>query len=437
MSRLRSFACLVPSSLALAIGGAHFWRAGQPAFSVACVLFAALVWRRDAWLRRVLLVLLPLLAARWIWTAAQFVQLRLFMDQPWIRLACILLGVALFTCIAALLLLAGTAETWYGRNRETATARAAAFFGAIALLAPLPFVAPQTLLLERFLPGWGPLQLVAAGFWAAWVAGRLADRKAAPRTRLLVWRLFSLVFFGQLVLGLVGYGAFLMTGSLHMPVPGMILAAPLYRGGGVFMLILFGVSVLLAGAAWCSHLCYFGVWDATAARSHRPEPLPGWLPRLRLVFLALVVVLPVAFRLSGAPTEAAVASGLLLGVLLLPCAALFSRRYGSACYCLGVCPLGLAALWIGRLSPWRIRRTDACTGCLACTRVCRYGAMTEERLAAGRPGPTCTLCRDCLSACRHGGLEMTVYGRPSALAEQVFVVIVSVLHTGFLAVARV
>ena len=88
-------------------------------------------------------------------------------------------------------------------------------------------------------------------------------------------------------------------------------------------------------------------------------------------------------------------------------------------------------------SPWRIRRTDACTGCLACTRVCRYGAMTEERLAAGRPGPTCTLCRDCLSACRHGGLEMTVYGRPSALAEQVFVVIVSVLHTGFLAVARV
>lgn len=63
--------------------------------------------------------------------------------------------------------------------------------------------------------------------------------------------------------------------------------------------------------------------------------------------------------------------------------------------------------------------------------------MTEERLAAGRPGPTCTLCRDCLSACRHGGLAMTLYGRPSASAERVFVVIVSVLHTAFLAVARV
>ena len=38
--------------------------------------------------------LLPLLAARWIWTAGQFVQLRQFMEQPWHRLAAILLGVA-------------------------------------------------------------------------------------------------------------------------------------------------------------------------------------------------------------------------------------------------------------------------------------------------------------------------------------------------------
>ena len=30
---------------------------------------------------------------------------------------------------------------------------------------------------------------------------------------------------------------------------------------------LFGFSTLLAGAAWCSHLCYFGVWDASAAKS--------------------------------------------------------------------------------------------------------------------------------------------------------------------------
>ena len=120
---------------------------------------------------------------------------------------------------------------------------------------PLLFVAPQVFLTERFLPGWAPLHILLAGFWASWVASRLGDRDAAPRTRLFIWRLFSVVFFVQLALGLAGYGLFLMTGNLHLPVPGMILAAPLYRGGGLFMPILFGVSVLLAGAAWCSHLC--------------------------------------------------------------------------------------------------------------------------------------------------------------------------------------
>ena len=136
--------------------------------------------------------------------------------------------------------------------------RTAALFGTIAILTPLLFVAPQVFLTERFLPGWAPLHILLAGFWASWVASRLGDRDAAPRTRLFIWRLFSVAFFVQLALGLAGYGLFLMTGNLHLPVPGMILAAPLYRGGGLFMPILFGVSVLLAGAAWCSHLCYFG-----------------------------------------------------------------------------------------------------------------------------------------------------------------------------------
>ena len=60
---MRSILCLTPSSLAFVLGGAHFWRAGQYRFSVGCMLFALLVWRREAWIRQVTLVLLPLLAA--------------------------------------------------------------------------------------------------------------------------------------------------------------------------------------------------------------------------------------------------------------------------------------------------------------------------------------------------------------------------------------
>lgn len=89
----------VPAALALLLAGAHFWRAGYPALSVFCGLLALLSWTRGAWVRQVLLLVLPLLAARWIWSAGQFVQLRQFMDQPWHRLAAILLGVALFTAL--------------------------------------------------------------------------------------------------------------------------------------------------------------------------------------------------------------------------------------------------------------------------------------------------------------------------------------------------
>lgn len=164
MSIMRSILCLTPSSLAFVLGGAHFWRAGQYPFSVGCMLFALLVWRREAWIRQVTLVLLPLLAARWVWAAAQFVQIRMFMEQPWMRLACILLGVSLFTATAALLLEGKTGDAWYARGRKRALMRTAAFFGTIAILTPLLFVAPQVFLTERFLPGWAPLHILLAGF---------------------------------------------------------------------------------------------------------------------------------------------------------------------------------------------------------------------------------------------------------------------------------
>ena len=330
--------------------------AGRPARpTLGCVLLALLAWTRGVWVRRVLLLVLPLLAARWIWTTSQFVQVRQFMDQPWHRLAAILLGVALFTALAALPLLSERARARYARRESSAGAQLAALGLTTGILAAAWALAPGLFVLERFAPGWGLAQVFLPGLWAAWVAGRLSDRHTAVAARLWTWRLFSLVFFGQLLLGLTLDGRFLLSGNLHLPVPGVILAAPLYRGGGYFMLILFGVAVLLAGAAWCSQLCYFGVWDAGTAARGRVRPVPAWLPRLRLVVLALTLLAPVLLRLAGAPVGVALACGLLLGLLLPCCAGLFSRKLGFGTYCLGVCPLGLVASGLGRLSPWRVQ----------------------------------------------------------------------------------
>ncbi len=429
----------LPSFLALALAAAHFWRAGWASLAAACVLAALLSWTRLAWVRQFLLLGLPLLAARWIWTTGQFVQIRQMLEQPWQRLAVILLSVALFTVLAALLLLGRKARRRYSRREDSATAQLGAMGTCLALLLPVWFMNPQLLLLERFIPQGGLVQITLAAFWATLAAGWLGDRSMAVQARMRLWRLFSLVFFGQLVLGLAVESRFLLSGSLHLPVPGLIAAGPVYRGGGWFMLGLFGLSTLLVGAAWCSQLCYFGVWDATAADRAKNRPAPYWLPRLRLGMLALSLLTALTLRLAGAPATAALACGLLLGLLLVPCALLFSRARGYAAYCRGLCPLGLLAQWFGRIAPWRVRRVGDCCGCRACVRACGQDAMTEDALEDGIPGSACHLCRDCIHACPKGALSLTWLGKTGshAWAGTVFIALLAGLHAAFLFMARI
>ncbi len=447
----------LPSFLALLPAGAHFWRSGQPGLAAACGLLALLAWGRAAWVRLLLLLVLPLLSARWVWTAGQFVQMRMFMGEPWHRLAFILLTVALLTALATLPLLKETAQQRYHKGSATSRSQLAALFLCLALLLPVWIKNPQFLVVERFFPQWGSLQLALAALWAACTAGWLNSKKV-PQVRMRLWRLFSLVFFAQLVLGLALESRFLLSGHLHLPVPGLIAAAPIYRGGGWFMLGLFGFSTLIAGAAWCSHLCYFGVWDASAAKSCAsgprglstidtgpdgvPKPLarraPAWLPYLRLAMLGLTLAVPLVLRLTGAPIEAALACGLLLGLLALPASLLVSRKTGYAAYCRGLCPLGLLAKWLGRIAPWRVRRTGHCRRCMACVRVCRQDAMGDPMTTPG-PNADCNLCRDCVAVCPQKALSITCYGMhgTQTWAGPALIAILAALHAAFLAMARI
>ena len=454
----------LPSCIMLLPAGAHFWRSGQPGLAAACLVLSALAWSRAAWIRLLLLLVLPLLAARWIWSAGQFVQMRMLMGEPWHRLAVILLTVALLTALATWPLLREAAQQRYHKGEATARTQLAALFLCLGLLLPVWLMKPQLIALERFFPQWGSLQLALAGVWAALAAGWLNSKKS-PQNRMRLWRIFSLVFFAQLILGLLLESRFLLSGQLHLPVPGLIAAAPVYRGGGWFMLGLFTFSTLLAGAAWCSHLCYFGVWDASAAKScaggprgltrlnkgadisdtanpctqqSTPRRAPAWLPHLRMAMLALTLGIPLLLRFGGAPTEAALACGLLLGLLSLPASLLVSRKAGYAAYCRGLCPLGQLAKWLGRLAPWRVRRTGSCRRCMACVRVCRQDAMGDPATTIA-PNADCNLCRDCVAVCPQKALSVTFYGLPGSQvwAGPTFVALLAALHAAFLAMARI
>jgi len=426
------------TSLSILLLGAHALRFGEMGMALALLVCAALVWTKRTWVR---LACIPLLAGGvviWAQTLTTLLRFRMAADLPWIRLAVILsvvMGAAVY-CMAALA--TGPGQRFFVRNTTHDPARATVFVLTGALLLVLREQTPIALLLaDRFFPGLGPLEILGLALYAVWVAGRLLDPKTQAPTRRFVWLLFSLIFFSQLFLGLAGIEQFLMTGKLHIPVPALILAGPLFRGEGFFMPILFGSTLLLVGPAWCSHLCYIGAWDNVMTLKNRPHPLPGWTRTLRWTILVLVVLTALGLRILGVPMAYAVILAVSFGLVGVGVMVCISRKMGTMVHCTTFCPIGLVGNYLGKLAPWRIRITDSCTRCKACLPTCRYNALDLQALKQGKPHITCTLCGDCISACTHGALTFSAPLLTPTRARTLFIILVTLLHTVFLGIARI
>lgn len=432
-------------ALAALLLGAHFLRAGRWAFVLLSLVAPALVLVPRPWARPWLRILLTAGALRWLHTTWVLVQARTAVGAPWLRMAAILGGVALFT-VAAAALLPRWRQPEPEPDREHGARPAGQAWGSLlcvvittGVLAGLQLGVQRPLLLaERLLPGLGWLQAAALGLYAGFVHDALRTPAGAARARPWLWRAFSVLFFVQLLLGVAGVQQLLMSGRLHLPVPALILAGPLYRGGGLFMPLLFGITVLLVGPAWCSWLCYVGCWDDVAARGGpgRPKPAPRWWTPLRWALLVLVILVPLGLRWGGARATTAVALGAAFGVAGVAVMVGVSRRRGLMAHCTVWCPMGLVANLLGRLSPFRLHISEGCDACGACSRTCRYSALQPEHLARRRVGLTCTLCGDCLPSCRAGHLGYGLPGLSGRHARAVFFVMISVLHALFMGVAR-
>ena len=81
---------------------------------------------------------------------------------------------------------------------------------------------------ERLFPYGGWIQVILAMLYGGWLCYKMQDRQERPKWRKRAWLLFSIVFFGQLALGIFADPIFLMTGKLHLPIPAVILAGPYY-----------------------------------------------------------------------------------------------------------------------------------------------------------------------------------------------------------------
>ncbi|MGK5086436.1 4Fe-4S binding protein [Bdellovibrionota bacterium FG-2] len=442
------FAILFPALLSTLIIAAHFFRFGEPGLVCVALLSSALLLFKRRWALRSFQFLLAVAGVVWIHTLLRLATWRFEMGEPWIRLSLILGGVALFTVFSAWLL---------GREKCLARFRCdgslfvrvwtfsltAVLLGVVHVAANRSPVGPM-LLVERFFPTWGWLEVFFLAVYAAFISGNMLQVRGVSVLRNKIWALFSAVFFGQLVLGLWGVlgevpeaTRFLMTGNLHLPIPALILAGPLFRGGGFFMLILFAVTILLVGPAWCSHLCYIGAWDSVlATKMKRPKKLPLWRESLRRWILLGVVVLALGLRFMGVEgVWAAVASAVfgIAGVVLM---FVGSRKTGMMIHCTSYCPIGVMATVVGRVSPFRFKINSSCTDCGACTLACRYDALKREDIQKRRAGISCTLCGDCMSRCKPQSLEYQFFALKGPRARALFIVLIVSLHALFLGVAR-
>ena len=325
------------------------------------------------------------------------------------------------------------------RNTRTLRLPLAVSLFILFILVPVQLkVENPMLLLERFIPGAGWFEIVLIALYGGIVAYHMQDPAKVQVWRRYTWLAFSVVFFSQLILGLFGFEKFLMTGKLHLPVPMMILAGPIYRGHLSVMSILFVSTLVLSGPAWCSHLCYFGAIDSLSAKGKtKRSPIRNkWA--LKSTVLLLVIGGAIVLRWMKVPVLTATLLAIGFGVVGLGIILLLSRKEGRMVHCTAYCPIGTIVNLTRFVNPFRLSiNKDSCTECMVCTSKCKYDALNRKDILARKPGISCTLCGDCLSSCHAGSIHYRFPGLSSHSARNLYLLITISLHAATMALARI
>ena len=104
---------LLPVILSFLLLAAHFYRAGYPVVTVLCAALPCLLFLREAWVPKLFQVLLVLGALEWLRSLYLLAAMRIAFEQPWTRLAFILVAVALFTGLSGLVFRSGKLRARY------------------------------------------------------------------------------------------------------------------------------------------------------------------------------------------------------------------------------------------------------------------------------------------------------------------------------------
>ncbi len=313
----------------------------------------------------------------------------------------------------------------------------AVFIFTIFLLSVIQIKSGSLFVAERFIKGGGWIEVFLIGLYGFFIAFKMQNPAQAPKWRKRSWTLFSIIFFSQLILGISGLDKFLMTGKLHLPIPMMIMAGPLYRGHLSVMTILFLSTIFLAGPSWCSHLCYFGAFDNIAASKNRPRGTLKHKAAIKSTILLLIIAAVILLRWFNVSILVSTIAAITFGIVGIGVMILLSRKKGKMIHCVLYCPIGSVVNIAKHVNPFRMYIDQNCTLCMKCTTHCNYDALNIKNIQSHKPGMSCTYCGDCLHACKEESIKYRFFKMKPENARLLYLFITISLHAVFLATARI
>ncbi|MCK9255807.1 MAG: 4Fe-4S binding protein [Bacteroidales bacterium] len=315
----------------------------------------------------------------------------------------------------------------------------AIILSAILLSIPQIKLENPILLSERFFPGYGWIQIAIMSILAGFIAVNMLNINKISRWRTATWTIFSLVFFSQLALGLLGYEKFLMTGKLHLPIPAVVIAGAVYRFEIGFMPFLFLTTVLITGPAWCSQLCYFGSFDNLTSRikKNKKRFRPPNLKIYRSLALTIFIIIVLILRFINLSLENTVIIAGVFGILGLLIILFVTPFIGKMTHCIYWCPLGAVLNYSRKINPFKMYIDKNCINCMRCTAVCKYQAMEKTDLLKQKPGFTCTMCGDCIKVCPTDSIKYKLWNFSSENSRKIYIIIISAIYIVFLNMARI
>jgi len=293
------------------------------------------------------------------------------------------------------------------------------------------------LLAERFIKGAGWLEITLISVYGAFVVSKMQDPVKVPKWRRITWTTFSIVFFSQLIIGLSGYDKFLMTGKLHLPIPMMILAGPIYRGQLSVMTILFLSTVVLTGPAWCSQLCYFGAFDNLSSGGKTSKNILRHKGAIKSTLLILVIAGAILLRWLNTDILVSTIIAVTFGLVGISIMIFISFKMKKMVHCVMYCPIGSVVNILKHVNPFRMYIDKSCTLCMQCTKFCKYDALNPADIKNSKPSITCTLCGDCLAGCHHNSIKYKFLNMKPENARNLYLVLTISLHAACLALARI